>query len=160
MKVYHGSNVIVKEPKIVNRRRHLDFGRGFYVTLNKEQAIEFAIKVAKNRGGNPILNVYDFDIDGSFNLCTKIFESANDEWLDFVVENRSGTYNGPLYDLIYGPVANDKVYKTITLYKLNKLGKEETLKSLKLNILYNQYTFKSELSLGLLIFDNYIKIEV
>ena len=45
MIVYHGSNVIVSEPKLVHQNRFLDFGFGFYTTTNKVQAIGFADKV-------------------------------------------------------------------------------------------------------------------
>ena len=38
MILYHGSNVEVREPKIIVSNRTLDFGAGFYTTSNKEQA--------------------------------------------------------------------------------------------------------------------------
>lgn len=39
MKLYHGSLVVVEEPEIRVSDRYLDFGYGFYTTMNKEQAI-------------------------------------------------------------------------------------------------------------------------
>jgi len=36
MIVYHGSNVEVKEPRIINPNRTLDFGKGFYTTTNHD----------------------------------------------------------------------------------------------------------------------------
>ena len=42
MILYHGSNVIVKEPHIIESNRFLDFGIGFYTTTNKDQAVNFA----------------------------------------------------------------------------------------------------------------------
>jgi hypothetical protein len=44
------------------------------------------------------------------------FDSPNEAWLDFVAANRQGSYQGKEYDLIYGAVANDDVYRTITMY--------------------------------------------
>lgn len=38
MKLYHGSNVQVREPKILESVRTLDFGTGFYLTSDYEQA--------------------------------------------------------------------------------------------------------------------------
>lgn len=38
MKLYHGNNVEVKEPKIIQSDRRLDFGTGFYMTTSYEQA--------------------------------------------------------------------------------------------------------------------------
>lgn len=41
MKLYHGSNVIVDNPKIIKSDRALDFGTGFYLTTDFEQARKF-----------------------------------------------------------------------------------------------------------------------
>ena len=49
MILYHGSNLTVAEPKLVEQNRYLDFGYGFYTTTNKIQAIGFADKVTKRR---------------------------------------------------------------------------------------------------------------
>ena len=38
MVLYHGSNIEVKEPKIIKSKRLLDFGTGFYLTSDYEQA--------------------------------------------------------------------------------------------------------------------------
>ena len=45
MILYHGSNLIIKEPRLIKQNRFLDFGFGFYTTTNKAQAISFAEKV-------------------------------------------------------------------------------------------------------------------
>ena len=45
MILYHGSNIVVAQPKLIQQNRFLDFGYGFYTTTNKEQAISFADKV-------------------------------------------------------------------------------------------------------------------
>ena len=49
MIVYHGSNVIASEPRLIQQNRFLDFGFGFYTTTNKTQAIGFAEKVTRRR---------------------------------------------------------------------------------------------------------------
>lgn len=62
MILYHGSNVIVSEPKLILQNRFLDFGFGFYTTTNKEQAISFADKVTKRRkGGEKNISIYEYD---------------------------------------------------------------------------------------------------
>ena len=38
MRLYHGSNVEVREPRIQEPSHALDFGPGFYTTLNRDQA--------------------------------------------------------------------------------------------------------------------------
>lgn len=63
MILYHGSNMIVNKPKLIVQNRFLDFGCGFYTTTNKEQALNFALKVAVRRGGVPIITIYEIDDD-------------------------------------------------------------------------------------------------
>ena len=71
MILYHGSNLVVSEPKLVQQNRFLDFGFGFYTTTNKFQAISFADKVTKRRGnGQRAVSVYEIDEDVAFAECT------------------------------------------------------------------------------------------
>ena len=67
-------------------------------------------------------------------------------------ENRSGNYKGDAYDFIFGPVANDDVYATFTLYTAGLLTKEQTLEALKIKKLYNQLVPTSEKALSYLKF--------
>lgn len=71
---------------------------------------------------------------------------------DKVSENRSGNYTGESYDFIFGPVANDDVYTTFTLYSAGVLTKEQTLEALKIKKLYNQLVLSSEKALSYLKF--------
>ena len=80
------------------------------------------------------------------------FDSPNEAWLDFVSENRSGNYDGQPYDVVYGPVANDDVYTTFTLYQSGTLTKEQTLEALKIKKLYDQMVFTTDKALGYLNF--------
>lgn len=154
MIVYHGSNVIVLEPKLIQQNRFLDFGFGFYTTTNKTQAIGFADKVTKRRKeGSKAVSIYELDEEKAFAECSVLqFESANEAWLDFVSENRFGNYAGKAYDFIFGPVANDDVYTTFTLYSAGVLTKEQTLEALKIKKLYNQLVLSSEKALSYLKF--------
>ena len=154
MIVYHGSNVIVSEPKLIQQNRFLDFGFGFYTTTNKMQAIGFADKVTKRRKeGSKVVSIYELDEEKAFTQCSVLqFESANEAWLDFVSENRAGNYKGKAYDFIFGPVANDDVYTTFTLYAAGVLTKEQTLEALKIKKLYNQLVLTSEEALSYLKF--------
>ena len=154
MILYHGSNVIVSEPKLIPQNRFLDFGFGFYTTTNKTQAIGFADKVYKRRKeGSRIVNIYELDEARTFSACSVLnFDSANEAWLDFVSDNRAGSYNGISFDIIFGPVANDDVYTTFNLYTAGVLSKEQTLEALKIKKLYNQMVFTSEKALSYLKF--------
>lgn len=154
MILYHGSNVIVSEPKLIQQNRFLDFGFGFYTTTNKIQAVGFADKVTKRRkGGEKTVSIYEINETRAFEECSVLqFESANEAWLDFVSENRAGNYSGKAYDFIFGPVANDDVYTTFTLYSAGVLTKEQTLEALKIKKLYNQLVLSSEKALSYLKF--------
>lgn len=140
MILYHGSNVIVDQPKLIRQNRYLDFGFGFYTTTNREQAVNFAQKVTDRRKmGEATLNIYSVNEAVAFQECKVLqFDSPDEAWLDFVAANRQGTYQGEKYDLIYGAVANDDVYRTIALYMTGVLDKEQTLSSLKIRKLFNQ----------------------
>lgn len=154
MILYHGSNVIVSEPKLIPQNRFLDFGFGFYTTTNKTQAIGFADKVYKRRKeGSRIVNIYELDEAKTFSACSVLnFDSANEAWLDFVSDNRAGNDNSKSFDIIFGPVANDDVYTTFNLYTAGVLSKEQTLEALKIKKLYNQMVFTSEKALSYLKF--------
>ena len=67
--------------------------------------------------------------------------------------NRSGNYRGPAYDLVYGAVANDDVYRSVTLYLTGVLTKEQTIAALKIKKLFDQLVFTSEKSLQYLHFE-------
>ena len=155
MILYHGSNVIVDQPKLIRQNRYLDFGFGFYTTTNREQAVNFAQKVTDRRKmGEAPLNIYSVNEAVAFQECKVLqFDSPDEAWLDFVAANRQGTYQGEKYDLIYGAVANDDVYRTIALYMTGVLDKEQTLSSLKIRKLFNQLVFATEKSLQYLKFE-------
>jgi hypothetical protein len=155
MILYHGSNVIVDEPRLIQQNRFLDFGYGFYTTTNREQAENFAKKVvARNKIGKATLNIYEIDEKTAFEQCRLLsFESPDEKWLDFVAANRQGNYQGEKYDLIYGAVANDDVYRTITLYMTGVLTKSQTLEALKIRKLFNQLVFATYKALGYLMYE-------
>lgn len=154
MILYHGSNVTVSKPKLIQQNRFLDFGFGFYTTTNKKQAISFADKVYKRRKeGDRVVNIYEIDEQKAFAECSVLhFDTANEAWLDFVSDNRSGSYEGKTFDFIFGPVADDDVYTTFTLYTTGVITKAQTLDALKIKKLYNQLVLTSEKALSYLKF--------
>ena len=141
MILYHASNTEVKMPMLVESNRMLDFGPGFYTTTNREQAVRFAKSVVARRGGQAVLNVYEFD-ESAFSSClVRKFDFPSAAWLDFVAANRSGIYAGERYDLIMGPVANDNVYTTIGLYMQGFMSRGATISELRVKKLYDQIVF-------------------
>jgi len=160
MQLFHASNIEIKQPKIINRFKMLDFGTGFYTTSNKEQAEIFAHKVygRRKKEGFPTVNAYEFN-DKALELNTLIFDSPSEKWLDFVVYNRKFGRKED-YDLIIGPVANDDVFSVIALYESGNLTKNEAIERFKVKNLYNQYLFCTEKALSNLTFMESYRLEV
>ena len=159
LQLYHGSNQTVETPALNVQNHTLDFGYGFYTTLNETQAQNFAQKVVVRRGGMPIVNVYSLDENVFKDYSLLEFKSPNGAWLDFVCENRSGTYKGKKYNFIKGPVANDDVYRTVTLYLSGLLSRSATLDALKVRKLYNQIVLASKKSLDVLAFQSSYEVK-
>ena len=165
MTLYHGSDQIIKTPELRSSIRTLDFGPGFYTTTNREQAINFSHKVYDRsiRAGlipkGKYISIYDVDYELMKNeLDILFFESASEEWFDFVIGNRRSTWLGMKYDIIYGPVANDTIYRTLIAFENGILSKSETIARLKINQLFNQMTFASERSFSFLGFSGFMEI--
>lgn len=147
MKLYHGSTDIIKKPLILDSQRLLDFGKGFYTTTNLEQAQKWALIKQNRMGENAQAYVSEFFIDDKVielpSFHVKRFKSADEEWLDFVVRNRKENYLHP-FDMVIGAVANDTLYKTLTLYETGILTKTETIVRLKIHKLFDQISFHSQ----------------
>jgi hypothetical protein len=156
MLLYHGSNMEVAKPRLVEQTRGLDFGVGFYLTANEAQAARFSEIVAKRRkGGEATVSVYEFDMEAAeAMLAIRRFNHADAEWLSFVAHNRRKTYQGENYDIVMGPVANDTVMPTIQAFLAGFLTEEATLATLKTSKLTDQACLKSDRALSLLRFVN------
>ena len=153
MVLYHGSNVEVKEAGIQKPSHALDFGPGFYTTLNRDQAVDFAGKVVLRKGGIPIVNEYEIDENIAFGFCDVLkFEQPNEIWLDFVCSCRDGVNVAEVRDFVFGPVANDDVYRALALYREGEITKKETLERLKVKQLYNQLVFATAKALTFIRF--------
>ena len=139
---------------MIEQTRGLDFGPGFYLTTNEEQAIRFSNIIVNRRGnGSAIVNIYEFDMAFAENtLVVRRFGSADVEWLEFVVQNRLKTYQKEIYDIIIGAVANDMVMPTIQAFIGGFINVEAALITLKTSNLVDQVCLKTERALSLLRF--------
>lgn len=121
--------------------------------MNREQAVDFARKVVLRKGGITVVNEYEIDCDAAFGFCDVLkFAEPNEIWLDFVYSCRDGVSVAAGRDFVFGPVAKDDVYRTLTLYREVELSKEETLARLKIKKLYNQLVFATEKALAFIRF--------
>lgn len=136
--LYHGSLEIVDSPEIRKPNRTLDYGAGFYLTSSVEQAEAWVKRKLGNNIPHGYVNIYDYDSsrEGQFNVLS--FSSPNEDWLDFVMANRMQRDYQHNYDIVKGPVANDRVYASFALYEAGLIDKQELIHELRAYKLVNQ----------------------
>ena len=154
MRLYHGSVVEVRKPSLRYARKKTDFGRGFYTTTQKEQAEHWTtIKIDRAKDAKrKVVSVYEFDeaILVVPDIKIREFKGADEAWLDFVVNSRKGVQHD--YDLVFGPVANDKVFTVVNLYESGVLDAPAAIAELKAYKTYNQLSFHTKRVLDALKF--------
>ncbi len=113
MKLYHGSNVKVDQIDLGKSRPAKDFGRAFYLSAEKEQAVEMAQFKVETFGGDVVVNSFEFDESSLDTLKFLCFESYTEEWAKFVLANRNSADMLHDFDVVYGPIAKDKIGRQI-----------------------------------------------
>lgn len=136
MRLFHGSNVSVDEIDLGKCNLYKDFGQAFYLTEDREQALVVANARVSLFGGEPVVNVYEFDEsklgDGTLRLCS--FEGYTEDWADFIFKHRDDSIVPPYmhdYDVVYGPIANDRVGMQIRNYRIGNIDKAEFMRRLE-----------------------------
>ena len=161
MKLYHGSIEVVDKPEIRNPNRTLDYGSGFYTTTSFHQAENWIRRRIKEKeASRGFVNVFEFDETALPKLNSLIFDSPTEEWVDFVMQNRTQKGFTHSYDIVYGPVANDRVYAAFALYEGGLLNKQNLIAELKTYRLVDQYLFHTETALQTLTFIEAMEVEI
>ncbi len=151
--LYHGSNIAIEEIDLSKSKKGKDFGQGFYLNPNFDQAKAMAeLKTEFLAFGTPTITSFDFDIERAKadGLNIKIFDDYCEEWAKFVVMNRRNNTTEPIhhYDIVIGPIADDKVGLQIRLYINGYITVEKLVKEIKYNGDKSiQYFFANEKSL-------------
>ena len=149
----------IQTPRIIPPFRLLDFGAGFYTTTNREQAAKFTNKFV-SLGKNRVVNTYEYDETNARKALTvQIFNEADTEWLRYVVANRSGAGKDNDFDIVIGPVANDRVYEVVESFELGDYSEDEAIRRLLSFRLTDQIVFKTEKSLLYLTYLSHELIE-
>jgi allantoicase len=159
--LYHGSLTIIDNPKIILSNRTLDFGEGFYTTSSKKQAAQWIkIRLLGKDITQGILNSYYFDETAltSTNIKTLHFQKPDEAWVDFVMKNRLNRNFQHSYDIVIGPVANDRVYACFNAFENGFMNKQTLISELKTYRLIDQYLFHTEKALQYLQYINSQKI--
>ena len=153
MILYHGSNVEVKEPKLLPTKRLLDFGAGFYLTSDLEQAKKWAVRTTNSRGeGTPTVTVFKASEKELMSLKVKSFSAPDKDWLRFIAAHRTGKPIEDFFDVIVGPVANDQAIRTVNQYLRGYFPEEIAIQLLLPQKLKDQYTFKTERAINALCY--------
>ena len=151
MTLYHGTNEDIETIDLTRGLQHKDFGKGFYLTSDKNTAIRMAQKKARLFGGTATLITYEMD-DAALHseLKVKIFpEKACVEWLVFVDANRDRKTVMPIhdYDIVIGPIADDGVVLQLTNFREGIYTPEQAAAQLQDRHLDQQYYFGTEQAL-------------
>lgn len=99
--------MVVKQPDLEHSRDYLDFGKGFYLTSLRHQAVLYSERFFL-RGRQAFIGEYDLS-----SASSRKGEDTSD------------------YDIVIGGIADDKIFKTIDLYFTGDISKDEALKRLK-----------------------------
>lgn len=143
--IYHGSNVVVPNPKILINGYYKDFGYGFYCTNLKKQATRWAL----TKKGASVVNHYSYIEDK--NLKSLCYTEMTEEWLQFVVDCRRGIEHD--YDIVEGPMADDQIWDYVEDYIIGKISKAAFWELVRFKYPTHQIVFHTEEALKTLSFE-------
>ena len=152
MKLYHGSTVSIDRIDLSKSRPNKDFGRGFYMSADRQQAQRMGEFKALIEGRTAVMNTFLFDdqVMTSGELKVLSFDGYSREWADFIFLNRNNKFKEQAhdYDIVYGPIANDRVGVQIGKYEAGDITIDQFLENLKyMKGITFQYFFGTEAAL-------------
>ena len=152
MILYHGSYTEISVIDLKKSKPYKDFGRAFYLTKYYEQAEIWAKRLAGEYKKEGVVTEFEFDEYAYEDESLKVlkFDEYDEQWLDFIVFNRSKRNPTHEYDIVEGPVADDDVTQRIETYLEGKITKAEFLNELKYHKPTHQIAFCTLESLQML----------
>ncbi|MDR1315971.1 MAG: DUF3990 domain-containing protein [Spirochaetales bacterium] len=129
MTLFHGSNADFDKVSLDFAKDRRDFGRGFYTTTIREQAADWAGIICR-RHKTKTAYLYTFEFS-AVDLTVKTFGAISRDWLDFIIENRIRGGTQHAFDIVTGPVANDRTMDTIGFFLAGIYSVEEALRRLE-----------------------------
>lgn len=153
MILYHGSDVEVTNPIIINSEKGRDFGCGFYLTEIKEQAERMAKRKQRiNRSDSAVVSVFEFNEKDLINYKYKNFVTPDVDWLDLIIKCRTNLKFRHDFDVVEGKIADDSVGETVLFVIEGIIKKEDAINRLKFQKINSQIAFCTEKSLKLIKF--------
>lgn len=155
MKLYHGSDVSIDKIELSLSKPFKDFGKGFYLSADYNQAMDMAKERVRQKLGSstPIVSVFEFDesILNKSDLSIKVWDDYCVEWAEFIIKNRDRKLQHPChnYDIVYGPIADDGVSFQLRRFQAGYLTIQQLVEELKYNKgVTFQYFFANELAIS------------
>ena len=165
--LYHGSDKILKTPEFGKGEINNDYGQGFYCTINKELAGEWAVLWTGNDG---YVNEYSFDYTDLKVLYLNQLSIEN--WIAVLVAHRNIDYREAYkdrvrsfisrfgidisgYDVIEGWRADDSFYTYIRDFFATALSLEKLNEAMNFGDLGNQICLKSKKTFDIIKFVDY-----
>jgi len=166
--LYHGSIRFFDKPNANKGKPFKDFGRGFYTSQEKQNAINLAFRnksieesrskrLGKTESVSAFLYTFELNLACLKNYSIKEFPNADKEWLLFVLANRSSSYKSHTYDVVIGPTTNDDTRASLRAYNAGAYGEQDSdeamdmlIRRLKVDKLPEQIYFSNNNALSLL----------
>lgn len=154
MILYHGTNVAFDTIDLLKSKPNKDFGKGFYLSADYDQAMAMAnVKVEQLEYGSPIVLTFEVDELLLEELNVRRFDSYSEEWAEFILHNRRNASDYPVhdYDVVYGPIANDRVGVQLWRYETQSIDLQTLVRNLQhMKGVTFQYFFGTEAAIKLL----------
>ena len=136
IRLYHGSNTKIEVPDLAHSKPFKDFGRGFYLSADKQQAWDMAFqKVNQTQEGKAVVTEFLFDERNMNSVDLKVltYPDYSEEWALFVLANRDKNTQQPShhYDIVYGPIADDGVTYQLRRYEGGVISLSRLVEELK-----------------------------
>ncbi|MBR3895653.1 MAG: DUF3990 domain-containing protein [Bacteroidaceae bacterium] len=152
--LYHGTNVAFDSIDLNKSKPNKDFGKGFYLSADYEQAMAMAeTKVDQLEFGSPIVLAFEIDESQMEGLNILRFNEYSEEWATFILLNRRNESNQPAhnYDIVFGPIANDRVGVQLWKYETQSIDLPTLVRNLQhMKGITFQYFFGTEQAIKLL----------
>lgn len=154
MILYHGTNVDFETIDLSKSKPNKDFGQGFYLSADYNQAMDMAkTKVQQLETGTPIVLAFEVDEQQMTKLKIQRYSEYSEDWAKFILLNRRNSTHKPVhdYDIVIGPIANDRVGVQLWKYETQTIDLPTLVRNLQhMKGITFQYFFGTEQAIKLL----------
>ena len=154
MILYHGTNVDFEIIDLRKSKPNKDFGQGFYLSADYNQAMDMAkTKVEQLETGTPIVLAFEVDEQQMTKLKIQRYSEYSEDWAKFILLNRRNSTHEPVhdYDIVIGPIANDRVGVQLWKYETQTIDLPTLVRNLQhMKGITFQYFFGTEQAIKLL----------